>query len=110
MFVIFLYKGPIPSLLPFSFSFSFPFTLFFLSFNFVNASVMFLSSSEDDAKLSVGIYAGGLLFFFTDRDFDLLLSLPLAKMFLSNLFIVLVKLFEAFLLELLAFPDGFDTG
>ena len=71
---------------------------------------MFRSSSEDDAKLSVGIYAGGLLFFFTDRDFDLLLSLPLAKMFRSNLFIVLVKLFEAFLLELLTFPEGFETG
>lgn len=71
---------------------------------------MFLPSYEDDdeAKLSVGIYAGGLFYFFTDLDLERLRSLPLANMFLSNLFIVLVKLFEALLLELLTMPEGLE--
>jgi len=38
-----------------------------------------------------------------------LLSRPFATIFLSNLFIVFVKLFEALLLELLALPNGFDV-
>ncbi len=50
------------------------------------------------------------MFCLTDRDFERLLSLPLARILRSKRFIVLVKLFEALLLELLALPDGFETG
>ncbi len=55
----------------------------------------------------MGISAGGLFSFFTDRDL-LLLRSRLFKIFLSKRFIVLLKLFEARLLELLTFPDGFE--
>ena len=72
--------------------------------------MIFLSSSEDEeAKLSVGISAGGLLSFFTDRDLERLRSLPLANILRSKRFIVLVKLFEALLLELLLLPEGFEV-
>lgn len=113
MLVIFLSSGPIPSRLLFSFSFlsfvSFSFILFLLSFNFVKASVIFLSSYDEEAKLSVGISGGGLFYFFTERDLLRLRFLLLAKIFLSKRFIELVKLFEALLLELLMLPEGFEV-
>ena len=51
------------------------------------------------------------MFFFTERDFDRLLSRLLARMLRSKrLLIVVVKLFAALLLELLMLPEGFETG